>query len=350
MSDNQFGEWRQQSGNAAIEDPHQRMLDKLSKLLEVKNRASTESEAATAASLLSRFLTEHNLSMADIERKGGKAPGMREQGHDLGKAAWKWKLDLAEGIAEFYYCAPVVDRTSKTVQFVGRPDNVEALVMLYGWIIDQIKEIARLERRVHFDTTQEHIDPLRWLIGFGDGATGRLITRLRELKARQQEDMSRDEMGNVTALTIHHQSEVNDYLEEKFGYRKDGKPTQRDLKWKAEWEEYEAKQQARREEQDTLRVQCEAAGDMEPYYTAYPRERPDAIAKRDAAYEKASREEAARERRNAKRRTGNYRPGPAIDYDKEEQSGRARASGKAAAGKINLQPFLGGAKDRKKVG
>lgn len=342
MSDNQYAEWKQQSGNKHIEDPRERMLSKLRKLLSMQGGAATEAESAIAAAQLQRFLTEHNLSVADLEAKGAAAPQVGEQAHDLGKAAFKWKLDLAEGIAEFYYCAPLVNRTTKTVKFAGRPENVESLTMLYQRVIDQIKAIATTERRAHFDKTQEHIDPLRWQLGFGEGAAERLIERLRELKARQAEDMSRDEYGNVTALAMHHQSEVSDYLEEKFGYRTDGKKT----KWERENAERWARERA---EKDELRIRCEESGDMEPYYEAYSWERPDTPAEKEAAakqMEKYLKEEARKERR----RKGSSHMGPAIDYDKRAQMGSARDSGRSAAGKVNLQPFLSGAADRKKVG
>lgn len=181
MRETPTDEWGRtaRSGNKAIDDPKERMMERLRKLLEVQNRAATEAEAQQAATLLQRFLTEHNLSVADLERRGQTAPQMAEGQHDLGKAAWKWKLDLAEGIAEFYYCAPLVDRRTKTVAFAGRPDNVEALTMLYAWVCDQIKQVATSERRSHFESTGEHIDPLRWQINFGEGAAERIIVASR---------------------------------------------------------------------------------------------------------------------------------------------------------------------------
>lgn len=300
-----------------------------------------EGEAQAAAAMLAKLLTKHNLSIADLEKKGKAAPGVREAPHDLGKAAFKWKLDLADGIAEFYYCAPLVDRIHKTVAFVGRPDNVDALTMLYGWVIDQVKEIAREERRKHYDTTGEHIDPLRWQVSFGEGAVERLVVRLAEMKARQSEDITRNEEGDITGMVLHHASEASDYLEVKYGYRKDGKLT------KAQQERHD-KYQREMEAKDEMRIRCQEGGDMEPFYKAYPWERPDtpeeaaAREKRKAAYE-------AKERRNAKRRIGSYREAR-VDEGKEEQQYRARAAGREASSRVNLQPFVGGSVERKKVG
>lgn len=342
-------EWGRQaaSGNQREEDPRQRMIGKLQKLLAMSKAAATESEAAIAAAQLQRFLTEHNLSIADLERRGQSAPPVREQGHDLGKAAFGWKLDLAEGIAEFYYCIPLVDRRKKTVAFVGRPDNIEALDALYAWIIYHIKEIARNERRRHFDETGEHIDPLRWQIGFGEGAVQRLIERLKEMKARQEEEMSRNDVGDVTAMVLHHSSEASDYLEEKYGYRKDGKLTKKQQAREDRWAR-------EREAKDEMRIRCMETGDMEPFYTAYPGERPDTpeeIARRKAADEKWVKEWEKREARNAKRRTGPSYREKKVDWDKEEQSATARVTGHRSADRINLQPFLGdGGAGRSKKG
>lgn len=317
------------------------LIEKLRKILAL-TASPVEAEAALAATRLQELLTKHNLSIADLEQRGAKAPEMREQGHDLGKAAFKWKLDLAEGIAEFYYCAPMVNRYAKTVRFVGRPDNVEALQMLYSWVIEQIKEIAKNARREHFDTTGEHIDPLRWQVSFGEGAVSRLITRLREMKARQQEDMSRNEYGDVTALAVHHQSEISDYLEAEYGYRTDGKLTKKQQEREDRWRK-------EREAKDELRVRCEESGDMEPYYTAYPQERPEVVAARHAQWEKDNKEWERRERRNAARRTG-YTRERKVDWDAEDQKSAARESGRKNADKVNLQPFLTGSTDKTKIG
>lgn len=321
-----------QSGNRVISDPTEKLHDKIRKILAL-TQSGNESEAQMAAAKLQSLLDEHNLSMADLEQKGQDSPGIRQESHDLGKAAFKWKLDLAEGISEFYYCASIVNRYSKQVAFVGRPDNVESLKMLYGWVIEQIKEIAKLERRVHFYSTGQHIDPLRWQVAFGEGAVERLIDRLREMKSRQLEDMSRDSVGNVTALAIHHKGEVSDYLESKYGYRMDGKET----KWQRERREQAEALEVKREE---LFAECEKAGDMEPYYDEYPWERPDTEEEK-AKQEKENAEWMKKKARNAKRRTGRWSSGPAIDWDKEDQAGKAKAAGRASAGKINLQPFLG---------
>lgn len=339
-----YSQWNQKSGNTVESDPTKRLHNRLRAILEL-TRSTNEAEASKAAAKLQEMLTEHNLSVADLEAKGQKSPGMREQPHDLGKAAFKWKLDLAEGIAEFYYCAPLVDRKTKSVSFVGRPDNVDALMMLYAWVIDQIKDIAREERRVHHASTGQHIDPLRWQISFGEGAVERLIERMRDLKLKHEGEASRNDMGDVTALVVHRQAEVSDYLEEKFGYRLDGKKTKAELASEERWAKYVAEVQAARNKKEEARAAAIEDGDMEPFYEAYPEEHPDEIArkqKEDDAYMKKHKHRRYRGRSLSTRvrRT---------DDVKEDQSYTAREAGKKAASKVNLQPFLTGNTDKKKV-
>lgn len=320
----------------------ERIVERLRKVLALTN-SPVEGEAQAAAAMLAKLLADHNLSMADLEQKGGKAaPGVKKQGHDLGKAAFKWKLDLAEAIAEHYFCHSLVDRETKTVAFVGRPDNVESLQMLYGWIIDQIKRISADERRVHQQRTGEHIDPLRWQVNFGIGAVQRLAVRLDE-KRRAESNTE------ITALVVSHNREISDFLELHYGYRVDGQMTEAQRKREAEWAEYMRKRQ---EEEEAKKALLES--DPDEYYRLYPHETSEAKAKRQKELEKWQKREEARERRNAARRTG-----PAWRPEREEsdsaraqrsQAQTATAAGRRSADRVNLSPFVEGTKERKKIG
>lgn len=309
--------------------PSVSLIDKLRKVLALTN-SPVENEAQAAAEHLRRLLTTHNLSMADLEAKGGHAsPGVRQSGIDLGKAAFKWKLELADRIAEFYYCHPIVDHHDKTVVFVGRPDNVESLSMLYTWVIDQIKRLATEARRTHFDTTGEHIDPLRWQLGFGEGAVRRLHERLREMRAREQEDALNQSTEQSTALVVmsdKRKEEISDWLESQGMSRIDGRKTKAEQEWEKRWEAHCARLQA-----------------IEDAKT------PEQKAREQAEREARLKEIEARERRNARRRAryepkGRYRSWETEEREerRDEQSSRAYQSGKDHASRINLQPFISG--------
>lgn len=292
-----------------------KLLDRLRKILAL-TESPVEGEAQAAAGKLRELLIEHNLTVADLEMRGSAAPRIHEEGHDLGKAAFNWKLDLAETIAEYYYCAALVSRYRKTVKFVGRPDNVESLKMLYAWLIDQIKEISASERRNHHVRTGEHIDPLRWQVNFGRGLVDRLGSRLAEMRERDRVD------SKICAIVVHHATEVSDYLESIGESRIDGRKT----KYELEREEYWKKRNA--EDAELKRTNIEA------YYEKYPWERPETDAERIAREKK--------EARNAARRTGRQRAyyQSAEEQRKENEAYQARQSGRDAVNKVNLQPFL----------
>lgn len=298
---------------------------KLRKVLALTN-SPVEGEAQAAAAMLAKLLAIHNLEIADLEVQGKSAPGVVEDGHDLGKAAFKWKLDLADAIADHYFCLPLVNRSRKTVTFAGRPDNVESLKMLYAWLIDQIKRISADERRAHLANTGEHIDPLRWQLAFGVGAVSRLSDRLEEMRRK-----AGDAAG--TAIAVHHASENSDYLEHKYGYRADGKETQRR-------KESRVKYDAERERLRQLKL-----SDIEAYYEECPWERP-----LTPEQQKDQEKEDAREAKKRARRKGRgYTPRRLSEEDmrRMEQSWSAERAGAAASGRINLQPFIEGASDGK---
>lgn len=312
----------------------ERIIDKLRKVLALTNNPN-EHEAQAAAETLQRLLTQHNLAIGDLEKRGQSAPPVGEHGYDLGKAAFKWKLILAQDIAEHFYCVGLVF-ADKSVKFVGRPENVESLKMLYGWLIEQIKQISAVERRNHLIRTNEHVDPLRWQVNFGLGVVSKLGGRLRELKARQTEHMSRNEDGDVTALVVHHAAEVSDYLESQYGFRRDGKDTAQQRKWGAERE-------AREAEMVKLKVD-----NPEAYYAARPWEKPDSMKTPEELAEEArerKREDAKERRRANSSRVGRWRPRSEESVRKDAQGYEARLQGRASADKVNLQPFIKGGTD-----
>jgi len=297
----------------------ERIVETLKKVLALTT-SSVEGEAQAAAGKLADLLTKYNLSIADLETQGqtGK-PQVKEEGYDLGKAAFTWKLNLAEKIAQYYYCYSMVNRKDKTVRFVGRPDNVESLQMLYRWLIDQIKKISSTERKIWMENEQKHIDPLRWQVNFGIGAANRLKERLEE-KAEQEETVNRD----VRALVVHHKAEISNYLEKIYGFRTDGQQTEAQKKWTREY--------GRRKE---LKER-----DIEEYYKLYPWDKPLTDEQREKQDKIRRKQEKAREKRRQNRKDRPSRAMTDEEYCKYQQGQIAKSSGHKAGDKINLEPFV----------
>jgi hypothetical protein len=316
------------------------IVEKLRKVLALTS-SPIEGEAQAAAATLARLLAEYNIEMSDLEAAGVVAkPSIEEGGHDLGNAAFAWKLELADMLADHYFCVSLTDRTTKKVKFAGRPENVKSLQMLYAWLINQTATIAREDRRKHFAETGEHIDPLRWQLGFGKGAVARLAERLQERREREASEAG-------SALMLHHTAEVSDYLEEKYGFRKDGRKTRKQQAWDEEWQ---AKRAAK------LKLKQE---DPEAYYAEYPWERPEILtpdeqrraeaanarkrAQQDRRWERAS----ERRREAEERRYYSHE-----ETEKRAQTSRANSAGRRGAERVNIEPFIGagtGDPDRKRM-
>jgi hypothetical protein len=299
------------------------IVEKLRAVLAMTH-SKNENESALAMARLQELMTAHNLTIADLEQRGAKGkPQIEKKQFDLGKAAFKWKLDLASVIADHYFCVPLVDRGAKTVQFLGRPENVESLNMLYGWVIEQIKAISADERKKHIAESGEHVDPLRWQVNFGLGVVQRLYTRLDEL-AKQRST-------TVTSLVLAHKSEISDWMEENLGYRVDGQDTKR----VREWKESNAKNEARLKELK--------ATNLEQYYKERPWERPEEIERRRLASEKdMAKARKAAVRRQQREMMGQVRKEGRVDWRKEGQAYNAREAGRKRAEDINVQPFVKG--------
>ncbi len=303
-----------------MEQINERIVEKLQKVLALTN-SPMEGEAQAAAHKLEELLTLYNLNIADLEMKGKAKSNVLEEDHDLGKAAFTWKLNLAEGIANYYYCCPIVNRYAKTVKFVGRKDNVESLKMLYGWLIDQIRRISGDERKLYMQRTEEHVDPLRWQVNFGVGAVSRLKEMLKEKTDRNNQ--------SVMALVVHHETEISDFLEKKYGYRTDGKKTEQQKKWDKEREEHEQKKRELKEK------------DLEAYYEKFPWEKPltekekvrlaKEQEKRDRAWEKRWERQCNRRR---------YKTYSEEELKKMRQSENSRKAGYEAGKRLNLEPFI----------
>lgn len=207
--------------------------------------------------------------------------------------------------------------------------------MLYSWLIEQIKQISSAKRKEHEAATGEHIDPLRWQVNFGVGLVSRLQERLDEIKRKQQEDAG-------SALVIHHQSEISDYMEAKYGYRTDGRKTKREEEREAYWAQQAAEWEKTRQEAAARKAKLKEE-DIEEFYRQYPEEKPRTAhqKKQDAA--RAEKESAkywdryhAKREREA-RREANLSP---EERRKRQQAADAHTTGAKAAKEVNLEPFL----------
>jgi len=188
------------------------LIEKLQGILALTT-SPHEGEAANAAAMLAKLLTKHNLTMADIEERGGDVSPVTEARVDIGKANFRWVGTLAAILGEAYYCKPIILRpswrgASQHVVFIGRADNVEAASMMFRWLIENIKRLSTEERK-RYELYQGPTHAPRWAHNFGMGAVARLAQRLKELR--------NEETKATMALVVRREEENNEYVANVFG-------------------------------------------------------------------------------------------------------------------------------------
>lgn len=308
-----------------MSQPNDSLVDKLQKILAL-TKSPVEGEASAAVAMLTKLLAKHNLDMADLESSGkAEAPKVGREAFDGGKGKTvRYRLDLAEVLAKHFFCYPMLDYTSGSVVFIGRPENTDSLKMLYAWLLKQIWRIS----------TEEHakvgsmIHGKRWHAGFGEGIVDRLGERLKAIRDAQTTDVT------MNALVVHHDTEISDWMEENYGIRVDGRMT--------------AKDRARAEADAEL-----LATDPEAYYRKYPWQLPltdeqkaEQDARREASWaEFDKRSEAARKRAETRRQKYGSTQTEWDKYERRQDLRRAQSAGYEAGDRVNLQPFLAGSSD-----
>ena len=333
-----------------------KLLEKLAKVMALMD-SPNEGEAAAAAAHLARLLEKHNLEMADLEHQGQAAPKVERgstvtlSNNPLNDPTVKWKVHLGEAVAEHFYCYALVPYGDYRIQFIGRKDNLDSLHLLFDWFIKQIKRLAKDERRVHLERTGEDVPGIRWQMAFAEGC----ITRLRE---RLYDEREKHATKKSTTLVVSHASEINDYLEEEHGYRRDGRKTKR-------------QQEREQEYKDLIAAKAELlASDPGEYYRQYPSEHPDKVAEQEMQDAARQKRRDAKHRRNEGRRRryreakdglrdlagvepgtfGGDNWGGNTDWVAEDQKAEAEAAGYRKGDDVNLRPHVDGAnEDRKKL-
>lgn len=308
--------FQQPTADKATEGEQEKLLTKLRQILAM-TKSPNENEAAVAASMLQKFLTDYNMEIADLEDKGQAKSKVGKNDFDLGKAVyiWTWKIQLAEGLARHFYCVALNQYGTNNLSFVGRPENVEALKMLFNWLIDQIKRLATAERKAR--PSAANIHPMRWQMSFGEGVVPRLMERLQELREEQAASYE-----GTQELVLHHDAELSDWLEANGKRRIDGQKTKSQIENEARWEAYN------KEKADLLE------SDPVAYYKKFPNETPEAKAAAEKRFQTRLKRSAAA--RNSAWNRGTSWKTSMMESDKDT----AYTAGRNSADKVNLQPFL----------
>jgi len=156
------------------------ILEKVKRLLSLSNNNTNVNEAASAFKAAQRLLSEHRLSMADIDGLTDEdAIGVDDDGLYVGKRAITWKGQLGIGIAQcngcdVYWCH--VAGGKKSLKAVGRQSNIDIVRWLYRSVSAQIDWLCK-SAMLHQGSGGKTFSN-----SFRLGAVSAVIVRLKEAK------------------------------------------------------------------------------------------------------------------------------------------------------------------------
>lgn len=180
-----------------------KIIDRIRKLLALANDGgATEHEATLAMSKAQETMAEYNLSMAALERAGGKGDERRKDTTDK-NLMYPWKRELLEAVAKVNFCyLNLRFKTTKARQcigagfdLIGRESNIIATRNMFEYLEQTIERLL-----VEEVGTSPQDRFTRWAHSFRLGAAQRLRERLEERhdqRLREQEQKARE--ANATA-------------------------------------------------------------------------------------------------------------------------------------------------------
>ncbi len=166
-----------------------------------------QGEAAAAAAMVQKLLTQHGLELMDVaEREGGSITTTTGVIHDTVRyAASKfsplkaWKETLMSHLAWNMGVTHLMqDKTHFLL--IGREANVQSVKTLFDWVVTQM-QVRAAEGWVEYvdglDKGVKHVDPLVYRNSFFEAANSRIGMRLWE-----QREANKKEFGGIATTAL----------------------------------------------------------------------------------------------------------------------------------------------------
>lgn len=190
------------------------IIERIQKLLRLAAEGSgaTAAEAEAAAEAASRLMFQHSINEAQVQAhkiKTGDTSGFKQEFVSFTKSA-AWERELMSWIAwtgNVHYFQG--HRASKlgmwSCELIGQKDNVEAVVLTFKWLRDELNRMAREayareKPRNDLMSGFAHMDPFRFHVSFKRGAVSAIGTRLMAAQAAREKEAR--ESGQGTALVL----------------------------------------------------------------------------------------------------------------------------------------------------
>lgn len=202
-------------------------LKKLKKLYEGAKKINSEGEAAAAASAIQRLLVEYNISMEEVDnsmyRDAHKDDVNQkfESGYNYKSIGGQWEYRLAYVICKYNFCKCFQYGNSyKNLIIIGKPENLETVKWLKDMLAERFVEISNkkwkeYKQGIEYALSRGKISKDRFQRSFLMGCVGGLDVKMKEISERdKKEDI--DYSNKVTALTIRNNSDIDEFIANKY--------------------------------------------------------------------------------------------------------------------------------------
>lgn len=126
-----------------------KIMERIRKLMRLKESTTSEGEARAAAAAASRLLKEYNLSLFDISGRAQETVfAIGRSGAFSYKDAFGsyWKRDLLNVLCRYNYCRILLCRGTTDMFIVGTDENITAVTVLYDYLRTAFRRPAEESR------------------------------------------------------------------------------------------------------------------------------------------------------------------------------------------------------------
>ena len=122
-----------------------KIMERIRKLIRLKESTTSEGEANNAAILVNRLLREYNLSLLDINER---QPEEKFQIRRSDRLSFKdtfgsyWKRDLLRVLCQYNYCRLLIYQGTTDMTIVGTEENIAAVSVLYDYLRSAFRRLA----------------------------------------------------------------------------------------------------------------------------------------------------------------------------------------------------------------
>jgi hypothetical protein len=202
-----------------------KIVERIQKLLRLRDNAGTQAEAENAAAKVQELLFKHNLEMSEVQSHVPDDEKSKIERQffttDEGKNESTWVQQLYSAIARYNFCMIVIHKQgyrqhqSPQIAILGKPENIAVVGYTCDWLVPRIRKMSGEAFREYTGYEKKGKFTRGFLVGCVAGIQHKLH---KEWQALQDSAVS-------TALVVVNTQELEQAKTEMYGRLSQGRRT-----------------------------------------------------------------------------------------------------------------------------